>query len=210
MEEAREVLGDRVRQKQLGGAKMHLEQHIKWRKLKEWISRRNCEDAVFRRLEDRCRISRERKLRKLYDRPMEGWRRQYTMTQEAGRKAKYHWDKFLRSKEHSWTSSMTRLRAAQRAGGKVIHEAFKVAKSRMDKAGIGRMQEVYRGDDPKGEVISKGGEMREEVAKMAEGINEEGMPFMEAVRWWEERVWGASKSSVDARAWGGARAACTF
>ena len=56
---------------------------------------------------------------------------------------------------------MARLKAAQGAGGKVIHEAFKIAKGWMDKGGSGRMEEVYKGDNPEGDVITKGEEVIE-------------------------------------------------
>ena len=67
IEEAKGVLGVRVGERQLGGAKRHLEDHNRWRATLEWLTHRNWDDTAFKRLEQRCRLNREKKLRKLYD-----------------------------------------------------------------------------------------------------------------------------------------------
>ena len=63
------------------------------------------------------------------------------------------------------------------------------------------MGQIYKGGSYEGAVISKSGEVREEVACIAEGINQDGMPFMNAVHWWAERVWGENKSKGEGGRW---------
>ena len=125
-------------QKEMGGARMHLEQLKEWEQLREWIGSREAEDGVFVRLHGGfwegewkgCRIGRKRELRDKYGREVEGWVRQQMLVKVCERKVRYHRGKYHQAQEHSWEAATKRLRAAKGKGGSVLHEAFKIVKQR--------------------------------------------------------------------------------
>ena len=77
---------------------------------------------------------------------------------------------------------MQRLREAQRRGGCVIHEAFKIAKGRAQ-GGMSKVVEVW----DEGEVVG-GPAVREAVARQGAVINSAKEAFTDAVSWWAGRV----------------------
>ena len=91
----------------------------------------------------------------------------------------------------------------------MVHEAFKIVRQARGEGG-GGMMAVYEDDDTEGRVLEGAEEVREEVARMANNINMEGVAYMDAVRWWAERVWGPAKAERDGDRWEEAWQACSF
>ena len=211
LEELQKAVVEGILQRRVQGKKGvegHLRSFKDWSGLQRWLESREEEDTVFREPKQSCRLLRKRSLAVMYNKEQEGWIRRTAMIRECGRRAQQHRKCYSRAREHGWSSSMRKLRAAQRRGGSVVHEAFKIARARGKGSSMSRLVEVWDGE----ELVS-GPWVKEVVHKICTGINRAKEAFVDSVQWWAGKVWGQSKqqeqqeerSRMD-RAW----QACTF
>ena len=171
----KEILGRRGEKRgRKMGEKGELERHKSWVKLREWVDSRQEGDTVFEELWGHknaagrwvgCRLGRERQVRELCSREMTGEMRRHRIRSVCKARVKLHWQMYVRAREHSWSTSMQRLRAVQRRGGSVIHEAFRIARGRAQ-GGLSKVVEVWE----EGEVVG-GPAVREAVARQGSVIN---------------------------------------